>query len=621
MATARIAGGGLLSALTRPRSRLLNSETCAAWLLILPSLIGLIVFYLVPAIRAVEISLSDWNLMSPPRAIGLANYRMLLADAQFWHALELSALYVLLNIPLQTVLGLMLALLMDRLTCALPIRAILLLPFLLSNVLVALMWVWLLDPVLGWVNVMLNMFGMASQSFFGSPVQALATVAAVNTWRYMGMVSLLFLAGMQRIPRGLYEAASLDGVSEWHMFRRITLPLLRPVMLFVIITSVTGALQVFDTVAVATHGGPADSTRVIVYYIYETAFRFYKMGYACAMSLALLLVMTVYTVLQMRMFRADESDLAFLHTDAGTEDHRMRASKTAKGPLSVGRCMAWMALIAMIAVSVMPLWIVLRTALTPTRDLFANATAWLPSTMTLDNFRRAFGLVSSDAALAASGASGEFHFLHALLNSVIFTVLIVSGQVVFSVMAAYAFARLRFQGRALLFGLFLLSMMMPNIVLLIPNFILIKELGWLNTYAGMVAPMCLVSAFAIFFLRQAFLSIPRELEEAARLDGASHLRILWRIVIPLSVAPIATVAILCGINAWNEFLWPFIVANSDDMQVLTVALQSFKSQAPQGTPDWPGLMAATCLAVLPTLALLIGFGRHVVDSVQSSRGK
>ena len=287
-----------------------NAEAITAFLLILPALIGLLIFYLVPAVRAMAISATDWNLMSAPHPVGLDNYRALLADGKFWHALKLSAYYVLFNIPLQTVIGLLLASLMDRLIRAVSVRAILLLPYLLSNVLVALMWVWLLDPVLGWVNALLHALGLANHSFFGSPVEALATVAAVNIWRYMGMVSLLFLAGMQGIPRSLYEAAALDGASEWQMFRRVTLPLLRPVMVFVLVTSITGSFQIFDTVAVTTAGGPAESTRVIVYYIYENAFKFYKMGYASAMSMALLLIMIVYTAVQMRVFKAGESDLA-----------------------------------------------------------------------------------------------------------------------------------------------------------------------------------------------------------------------------------------------------------------------------------------------------------------------
>ena len=136
------------------------------------------------------------------------------------------------------------------------------------------------------------------------------TVAAVNVWRHMGLVSMLFLAGLQNIPRSLYEAAAMEGANEWQMFRRITLPLLRPVMVFVLVTSVTGSFQIFDTVAVTTNGGPLDATRVIVHYIVQNAFGYLKMGYASAMSMVLCAVMLLYTALQMRLMRADQNDLA-----------------------------------------------------------------------------------------------------------------------------------------------------------------------------------------------------------------------------------------------------------------------------------------------------------------------
>ncbi|MBN3761642.1 carbohydrate ABC transporter permease [Burkholderia sp. Ac-20365] len=323
----------------------------------------------------------------------------------------------------------------------------------------------------------------------------------------------------------------------------------------------------------------------------------------------------------MRLFRANESDLAFFNVDPGESNHIGGVPvRSVKRP-GAGRFLAWSVLAVLVAFTLIPFWIVLRTALTPSAELYASMGAWLPPVFTLDNFRRALGWVSSDVALADGGSGSNANFLRSLLNSVIFSGLVVAGQVVFSSMAAYAFARLRFRGREPLFALFLVSLMLPNIILFIPNFVLVKELGWLNTYAGMVAPFLLVWAFAVFYLRQTFLSIPRELEEAARLDGASYWTIFWRIVVPVSVPPIATVAILSGVNAWNEFFWPFIVANADDVQVLTVALQAFKSQAPQGAPDWTGLMAAACLAMAPMLALLLFFGRYVVESVQSIGGK
>lgn len=291
------------------------------------------------------------------------------------------------------------------------------------------------------------------------------------------------------------------------------------------------------------------------------------------------------------------------------------------GRWTIGRLLTWAALLCMLALTLIPLWMVVKTALMHPADIFTHASGFLPSDPTALNFERVLGLMTTEESVAAGGSGAEINILTAFINSVIFTFIIVLVQTSSSAMAAYAFARLRFPGRSLLFGLFVASMMIPAVVLFIPNFILVKDLGWLNTMAGMVAPFCLMSGFSVFFLRQFFLSIPRDLEEAAILDGASHFFVFLRVVLPLSVTPMATIAMLIGINSWNEFFWPFLVAKEEGTQVLTVALQAFQSQSPQAQPDWTGLMAATTITLLPTIVLLVAFGRRVVESVQFSGGK
>lgn len=285
---------------------------------------------------------------------------------------------------------------------------------------------------------------------------------------------------------------------------------------------------------------------------------------------------------------------------------------------SWGRALAWLALGILIFVTLFPLWIVLKTAFTPAKELFEQATSLFPAHPTLINFERVLGFLTLEQNQAAGGSGAEINFLLALRNSLLFTGVIVVFQTFFSALAAYAFARLKFPGRNLIFFLFLAATMIPGVVLFIPNFILMKNLGWLNTFQGMVAPFVLMSPFAVFFLRQFFLSIPKELEEAAYLDGASPLLIFWRIILPISKTPLVTLAILTSIGSWNEFFWPYIVSKSDNMQVLTVALKMFQSQTPQGTPDWTGLMAATFLAVIPVFILLVALGRQVVESLQFS---
>nr|WP_314091563.1 sugar ABC transporter permease [uncultured Shinella sp.] len=291
------------------RARRRRKETLTGLLFVAPALVGFLVFYLLPTLRAIQISLTDWNLMRAPKFVGLANYAKLLGDENFWHSAWVTVAYVLYNIPVQTALGLLLAVLSDRLARAVSLRAVIIAPYLISNVVAALVWLMMLDPILGLVNGFLEIVGIGRQGFLASPDQAMVSVAAISTWRHTGLTALLFYAGLQAIPRHLYEAARLEGAGEWTMFRRITLPLLRPVLAFVLVTSLIGSFQVFDVIAVATAGGPSNSTRVILWYIYENAFKFNKMGYASAISVVLFVTLILVTLLQMRLLKADQSDL------------------------------------------------------------------------------------------------------------------------------------------------------------------------------------------------------------------------------------------------------------------------------------------------------------------------
>lgn len=291
------------------RARRRRKETLTGLLFVAPALVGFLVFYLLPTLRAVQISLTDWNLMRAPKFVGLDNYVRLLGDDNFWHSAWVTLAYVLYNIPIQTALGLLLAVLSDRLARAVSLRAVIIAPYLISNVVAALVWMMMLDPILGLVNGFLEVVGVGRQGFLASPDQAMVSVAAISTWRHTGLTALLFYAGLQAIPRHLYEAARLEGAGEWTMFRRITLPLLRPVLAFVLVTSLIGSFQVFDVIAVATAGGPSNSTRVILWYIYENAFKFNRMGYASAISVVLFATLILVTLLQMRLLKADQSDL------------------------------------------------------------------------------------------------------------------------------------------------------------------------------------------------------------------------------------------------------------------------------------------------------------------------
>jgi multiple sugar transport system permease protein len=283
-----------------------------------------------------------------------------------------------------------------------------------------------------------------------------------------------------------------------------------------------------------------------------------------------------------------------------------------------GRYLGFAALFVAIAISLGPVWIAVKTALTGTDVLFQTASSPLPGKPTLFNFERVLGLINpADPRMAQTGLA-KIDFLRALTNSVIFTALAVIPQIFFSALAAYAFARLRFPGRNLIFFLFIAATMIPAAVLFIPNFILMRELRWLNTFQGMAAPYALMTPFAVFFLRQMFLSTPSDVEEAARIDGASFFKIFWRIILPIHRPSIATLSILSIVSAWNEFFWPFLIGRDESVRVIAVAINAFRTQMPAGVPDWTGLMACTVLGIIPIAALLIFFGRKVVESFQFS---
>lgn len=284
-------------------------EAIAAWLFVAPALIGFLAFFVWPAVRGFYYSFTDFDLLTAPEFVGLDNYVRMGQDPLFWNALGTTSYYVLLNIGLQTVLALGIAVLMHRLTQSMVIRGIVILPYLIANVIAALVWFYMFDYQFGIVNEIINSIGLDRVAFFGQSEWAIPTVAFINVWRHMGYTALLIFAGLQTIPKEVYEAGAIDGGSEWRMFRSITLPLLRPVLAMVLVITVTGSFQIFDTIAVTTQGGPVNATRVINYYIYDVAFNRFDFGYGSAMALALFLLLAVFTFLQLRLTRANQSDL------------------------------------------------------------------------------------------------------------------------------------------------------------------------------------------------------------------------------------------------------------------------------------------------------------------------
>ncbi|MDF1490169.1 carbohydrate ABC transporter permease [Tessaracoccus caeni] len=279
-----------------------------------------------------------------------------------------------------------------------------------------------------------------------------------------------------------------------------------------------------------------------------------------------------------------------------------------------GRIVAWAILILFIFISLAPFYWVLRTSLSTNGALASNSANLLPADFNLGAYKRVFGLQTAAEAIAEGGSGASINFWSFMLNSIIFATVTTAGAVFFSSMAAYAFSRLQWKHRDKVFGLFLATVLVPPIFTALPNFLLVRSLGLLGTHLGMMLPYIFMTPFAIFFMRQFFLSMSREVEEAAMLDGARQWRIFFQIVLPQASAPLATLALLTFMQQWNEYFWPLLVSN-ENTRVLTVGLGVFKASSPQGAPDWSGLMAATLVSATPVLILFFFFGKRIVNSI------
>lgn len=293
---------------SRRRHPAYRGHATAAWILIAPALIGFLLFAVYPTLRGTYFSFTTYHLLSPAQWTGLANFRQMIHDDTFWHSLWVTVYFVGLSVVMGILLSLITAVVLHRLTRSTVIRGLVLLPFLISGVVAAVIWSWMLDPQLGIVNVAIKAVTGQRVEFLGSGSLAIPSVAMISVWKSLGYNAVLIFAGLQTIPGEFYEAARLDGASEMRMFRHITVPLLRPILAMVVILAVISSIQVFDVVQVATKGGPANASNVLQMYIYDTAFSQYNFGYASAMSLVLFAMLTIITFIQLRVTRANESD-------------------------------------------------------------------------------------------------------------------------------------------------------------------------------------------------------------------------------------------------------------------------------------------------------------------------
>ncbi|MCY4145877.1 MAG: ABC transporter permease subunit [Chloroflexi bacterium] len=574
-------------------------------------------------------------------------------------------------------------------------RSVFFYPVLLSPIVVAMIWRWMLQEN-GLFNAFIVSLGGEKLRFLTDRNWARFWVVVVSVWSLMGFYTLILLAGLQAIPADLYEAAAIDGASSWRAFQSITLPMLAPTMLVVIVLSTIRAVQIFDVVFAFTGGGPGSATLYIVHYIYNNGFAspFREYGLAAATSLVMATALIVLTIIQIRvqgtgleeagdskakhrgrprlsalaglgqslrrgLLEPLQSALQIFLDGLGAALGGLLGTPRRRSALTYGYL-----LLGMIVMFGPVLWLVMSSFKSPS-DIQRFPPRFLPhyqetvavagydEPLPLYNVRREDG---SDAQLAQVRRVGleaqmldpaqpevgiikvklsdrepvetmrfsldnfqrgieSFNFWRYLSNSVIVTVAATLLTLLVNSMAAFALSKYRFRGRGFIFMLIISTLMVPLSVILVPAFLLITALGWNNQLIGIIIPT-IGTPTGVFLLRQYMLTIPDELLDSARIDGASEWRIYWQVILPLAAPALAVLAIFSTIWRWNDFLWPKIVMTRDEMFTLQVGLETFQGDL---TTQWELILAMTVLTALP-ITFVFGFLQKYITTGIATTG-
>ncbi|WP_245855799.1 carbohydrate ABC transporter permease [Paenibacillus rigui] len=271
--------------------------------MVAPAITVFSLFFIYPILYMIYLSMYDWNFISPTKAfVGLQNFTDLLQEKEFIQVIVNSTVYTLLTVAFIIGLSLVLALWLNRAGVFHSfVQGAIFSPHIVSWVSISMIWAWVMDPQYGLLNWFIGLFGFGKLAWLSSQSTSLISLVIVAVWKGLGYNTLVFIAGLQSIPKDIYEAAALDQSKPWITFARLILPMLSPTIFFLVIINMIGSFQVFETIAIMTQGGPVNSTNTLVYYIYEYGFRFFKIGYASAAGVILLFIVGLLTILYFKM--------------------------------------------------------------------------------------------------------------------------------------------------------------------------------------------------------------------------------------------------------------------------------------------------------------------------------
>lgn len=547
-----------------------------AWLFLLPSLGIILLFSVYPLFRSLWMSFQKGSLINQ-RYAGLENYQRVLNDPIFYKALKNTALYAFAVVPIALIISLAIAwIIFEKVKHKSFFETIFFMPYVTSTIAIGIVFRYFFNGDYGIVNYVLGFFGIPSVNWLDNVQMSMPTLIIFGVWTSLAFNIIILLAGLRNIDEEHFKIAKMFGASDGEIFRRITFPQLVPTIAFLLTVNLIGAFKVYTQVYALFGGraGIANSATTAVYYIYDKFHIAGRPGIAMAATVILFVIILVVTFLQNKLLKKV-------------------GNKPMKKVLTI---IAFVFLGILAVITLFPFVYMILAGLMSYSEATSMPPTMFPKQPQWQNYTEVFQ---------------KAPFLRYFLNTVFVSGVTTIATVVTAVLASFALTSLKFRFKNVVIALMISLLMVPYESIIFTNYQTIAQLGLLNTYSALIIPF-LTSIFYIYYLNGYLKGIPDTFYKAAKIDGASDLEYIWRILVPMSKPALVTVGILTFISSWNSFLWPLLVTNEKKYRLLNNGLSAF---ATESGSDVHLQMAAATLTVIPILIIYLIFRKEIIRGV------
>ena len=599
--------------------RRFRSEKIAPYFFISPFYIIFTIFFLIPTVASFVLAFYKWKGVKAPKPRGWGNYEYLFfKDQNFWEIFQNTIFYSAGSVFITIPLALLLALALNNQSLKLkPFwRLVFFSPIVTSVVAAALTFKMILNSEFGLLNYAISFIGIEPINWVESSSTSKWSVMMLVVWRWTGLTCIYFLAGLQFIDRTLYEAAKIDGATAWHQFWYVTLPQLAPVTLFVCIIVSIGSFQIFEDVFVMYSGNDVPThAKSMVVYILERGFQQLKLGFGSSIGVFMFICIFIISLFQFRTFASNLDQDAKKSVierilspiiDFIANIFPIQSGDTNKSLSPIISKISLNFIITIIGlITLIPYFFMITSSLKSTAEIMA----WPPIIWSKNpNWENVTNLFT------------EFPANLWIFNSFVVAIAVTVLTVFLCTLAGYAFAKYSFKGKNKLFIFMVATAMIPFPIIMIPLYVLVGRMGMNDTLLGLIIPF-VAPAIGIFMMRQFITSVPDELIQAARADGAGEFRIFWQIVVPLVWPGIATLSIITYVNSWNSFLWPLIILRDDLNYTIPLGMTEVFALSVGQEPQYGQAMAFATLTTIPIIIIFSFVQKYYIAGLSAGAVK